>query len=105
MADEDEKPRAVKESFDYADWQKVAEIKKQCPRCGPTFNSKTDCEGAPPPLLIRQDWQQVLLLCSVVALLCCWLCCKANLDEAWLRETALFCALLSRAKSLRETRG
>ena len=36
MADEDEKPRAVKESFDYADWQKVAEIKKQCPRCGPT---------------------------------------------------------------------
>jgi len=66
VADEDEKPRAVKESFDYADWQKVAEIKKQCPRCGPTLTSETGLEGRPPPLLVRQDWQQVLLLCFVV---------------------------------------
>ena len=57
MADEDEKPRAVKESFDYADWQKVAEIKKQCPRCGPTLTSETGLDGTPPPLLVRQDWK------------------------------------------------
>ena len=53
MADEDEKPRAVKESFDYADWQKVAEIKKQCPRCGPTLTSETGLEGTPPPPFVK----------------------------------------------------